>query len=144
MKAALDRLGNVIICSYSSKNQNIPFFNKVCGAITIGEARYGGQEFTLNSLNNSCLIMNGIVVTGNTGEGNYIGTASWLNATGEEYKNKEEKLRSKRRVLGDEIAIDSAKKLGKRVAEIAKIIKAGVSVLSQELPREYSYKQKES
>ncbi len=137
MKATLDRLGNCIICSSIMQGKNMPLFNKVCGVLTAGLARYGGQEFTMSFLLNSSLLMNGVVVSGNTMLGSYIGAASYLPVP--EKLSRTERAKSKDIVLGDEKGIASAVDLGKRVAEMTRIVKAGMSVLEKELPSEYFY-----
>ena len=44
MKAALDRMGNSIMCSYRRRDKKMPMFGKVCGVISVGAHRNGGQE----------------------------------------------------------------------------------------------------
>lgn len=50
VKAALDRLGNVI---FSFTKGMVPRFNKACGVITHGSSRWGGQELTAQFMINS-------------------------------------------------------------------------------------------
>ena len=50
MKSALDRLGNVIICRSLCQGKEEPIWSKVCGAIAVGYARFGGQELALSLL----------------------------------------------------------------------------------------------
>jgi len=137
LKAALDRLANVIVCSCIVQGDNMPMFNKVCGVLTAGLARYGGQEMTMNFLINSSLIMNGIVVASNTMQGNYIGVASQLPSP--EGLSRAEHAKSKEAILGDEKAIAGALELGKRVANVAKVVKIGIEALKKDLPQDYFY-----
>ena len=51
-----------------------------------------------------------------------------------------ERVKSKDTVLGDEKGIAAAINVGKRVAEMTKIVKAGMLTLAKELPSEYRYK----
>lgn len=133
MKAGIDRLGNAVFCNFLRRGKEIPRFGKVCGVLTIGATRYGGQDLVMSFLVNSSLLMNGIVVSGDTILGNYIG------ATGYTGGPSEEQLRSKDVVLQDEEGISCVTNLGKRVAETTRIVKAGKSALEKELPEEYSY-----
>jgi hypothetical protein len=137
MKAALDRLANVIICNSIMQGKNMPMFNKVCGVLTGGLARFGGQEMTLNFLINSSLLMNGIVVSGNTMLGDYIGVASHLPVP--ENLSRIERAKSKNIIIDDDKAIAGAEQLGRRIAEITKIVKVGLTALEKELPRDYFY-----
>ena len=137
MKAALDRLANCIISSSVMQGKNMPMFNKICGLLTVGAAHYGGQETTLSFLVNSSLIMNGIVVAGNTIQGDYIGVGSQLPVP--EELSKAERLNKKDLILGDEKGLTLAVDLGKRVAEITRVVRAGMSALAEELPDDYFY-----
>jgi multimeric flavodoxin WrbA len=137
MKAALDRLANVIICNSVMQGKNMPIFNKVCGVLTGGLARFGGQEMTLNFLINSSLLMNGIVVSGNTMLGDYIGVASHLPIP--EKLSRAERAKSKNIIIEDDKAMTGAELLGKRIAEVTKIVKIGLTTLKKELPSDYFY-----
>jgi len=137
MKAALDRLGNSTLSKYYSMGKQLPLSNKVCGFLSIGIARYGGQEQVLTSLINSTLLMNGIPVAGNTKDGDYIGVAANLRTNIPASLNTTERVRSKDLILNDKEGVDAVMRLGKRVSGMAKIIKAGISALRSELPDEY-------
>ena len=143
MKAALDRLANSIMGASRMQGRIMPMFSKVCGVLTVGAHRNGGQDFTLSFLACSSLLMNGLVVAGNTMQGDYIGTAGFLAASVPKEMSRAEMLASKDIVLNDETAVTSAIGLGKRVAEVTRIVKAGKSVLEKELPGEYFYKSDE-
>jgi len=130
MKSALDRLGNVIIANFVLAGKSFPRLSKVCGVLTDGGSRYGGQELVLNFLIDSCLAMNGIVVSGDTAlGGSMIGAAgcAGLDPT------------TRDSVLKDEEAVVCTENLGKRVAESTKIYNAGMLALREELPPEYFY-----
>jgi multimeric flavodoxin WrbA len=140
MKAALDRLSNVVICNFKRRGLDIPRFSKVSGAITVGAARYGGQEMVMTFLNNSSLLMNSVVVAPDSNLGGYIGGGCYLGAPSEEHpESRMDRLRSKDIVLTDEEGLASVFNLGKRVAEMTRIVRAGVAALHEELPSEYFY-----
>lgn len=133
MKAMLDRFGNSIICNYLVQGKEIPRFNKVCGVLTIGAERNGGQDLVLSHLVNSSLVMNGVVVAGDTILGSYIGAVGYTGGPSAEH------LKSKDCVLNDKEGLEKVANLGKRVAEMTKIMKAGISSVKEDLPSEYFY-----
>lgn len=130
MKAVLDRLGNSVLAHYIRIGKDIPRFSKVCGVLTDGASRYGGQDLTLSFMVDSCVLMNGVVVSGDTMLGSYIGAAACTGGP--------DPL-SKENVLKDEEGMRCAENVGKRVAEMTRIVKAGILALEKELPSEYSY-----
>lgn len=131
MKALLDRLSNLIISHYLWKGESVPRFSKVCGVVTNGAHRYGGQELALSFLTGSSLMLNSVVVSGDTLLGCYMGAAAHSGQGMEPF--------AKDNILNDAEGLLCAENLGKRIAEMAKIVKAGMSALKQELPHEYSY-----
>lgn len=136
MQAALERFCNYTICNFLARGKEIPRFTKVCGVLTVGHSRYGGQEMVMSYLVNSSLNMNCVVVSGDTILGNSIGAASYIGGSS---GSSSEQLISKDVVLQDEKGLLCAENLGKRVAETTKIVKAGLSLMREELPDEYSY-----
>jgi multimeric flavodoxin WrbA len=143
MKAALDRLGNSDIGHWSKLGGGFPRYSKVCGVLTVGGSRYGGQELTMSFLINSCLIMNGVVVSGDTLVGSYIGAPALAVPTKVDKTTGINWVKRRDLVLDDEKGIECAINLGKRVAEMTRIVKAGMAVLEKELPSEYFYKWEE-
>ena len=140
MKAALDRLSNILICNFKRRHLDIPRFSKVSGSITVGAARYGGQEHVLTFLNNSSLLMNSVVVAPDSNLGGYIGGGCYLGAPSEDHpETKVDRLRSKDIVLTDEEGLASVYNVGKRVAEMTRIVRAGLAALGKDLPNEYFY-----
>jgi len=121
VKAALDRLGEIF---FASSGGRYPRFCKVGGAIVQGGVRYGGQEVVIQQIIDHFLLMNCLPVTGDMPE-SYLGVGGFAPNT--------EYLRE------DRVARETAYSLGRRVAEMAKIVKAGVQALSAELPAEYFY-----
>jgi multimeric flavodoxin WrbA len=139
MKAALDRLGNIIMCNYLRQDKEAPRLNKVCGTLTLGAARNGGQEMTMNFLINSSLLNNGVVVSGDTALGNYIGAAASHYGLIPAEVDRYDRLMSKDVILEDKKGVELATNLGIRVAEMTRIVRAGISALEKELPSEYFY-----
>ncbi len=133
MKNVIDRLGNSTLCNWIKRGIDFPRLNKVCGTLTIGATRNGGQDLVNTFVIQSSLLMNGLVVSGDTMLGNYIGTAAYTGGA------SPEQLKSKEVVLQDIEGMISAENLGKRVAEMTKIVKAGLAAVKGELPDEYFY-----
>lgn len=131
MKALLDRMGNLILCHYLHNGEIVPRFSKACGVLTTGGHRYGGQDLVLTFLIGSCLMANGVVVSGDTLMGSYIGAAAFSGGGFEAF--------AKDNVLNDLEGLMCAESVGKRVAETASIVKAGIAALKDKLPSEYSY-----
>ncbi len=130
VKALLDRFGNMMIMHHLAQGMDVPRFSKVCGVLTNGASRYGGQDLTLSFLVNSSLVTKGVVVAGDTLVDSYIGAAAW---TGQMPNPVAED-----NVLQDEHGIACAQNVAKRVAEMARIVKAGKEALGDELPDEYA------
>ena len=137
MKAVLDRLGNSLLNRFETRGGELPRLSKVCGVLTVGASRYGGQDLTMTFLVNSSLLMNGVVVSGDTLLGNYIGATGYVGAAKE--LSLLERCKSKDAVLRDEEGIACVVNLGKRVAEMTKIVRGGMLALEKELPSEYFY-----
>lgn len=137
MKAAIDRFGNSTLCNFTKRGEQLPRFSKVCGVLTVGADRHGGQDMVMSFLVNSSLIMNGVVVSGDTMLGNYIGAAAYTGGP------SPEQTKSKDLVLHDREGMMCAENLGKRVAEMTKIVKAGMLAVKDELPSEYFYTREE-
>ncbi len=132
MKALLDRLGQMLLMHYLRKGSDVPRLSKVCGVLTNGGHRNGGQDLVLSFLTNSCLMMNGVVVSGDSLAGNYIGASGWT-GTGPDPLGKNN-------AQEDIEGISSARFLGQRVAEMTNIVKHGIAELKDNLPGEYFYK----
>lgn len=122
MKCLLDRLGNAGLNKF---NMKVPRHMKVGGVIAQGMNRFGGQEFTEAMLINSLLLMNCLAISGDI-------PLSYIGAAGSTYGNG-----AKDAIGANEIAMNTARNLGRRVAEAAMIIRAGVDCLTEVLPVEY-------
>ena len=92
----------------------------------------------MSFLVHSALTMNGVAVSGDTMMGDYIGAGAYTGGAGMEY------LKSKDCVLKDREGMMCAENLGKRVAEMTRIVKTGISALENELPSEYFSKWEEA
>ena len=78
--------------------------NKVCGAIAVGGSRNGGQESTISVIHNFLLIHDAIIVGDGEPMAHYGGTGVGNTKI-------------------DEIGIQTSKNLGKRVSELALMLK---------------------
>ncbi|ACX72059.1 NADPH-dependent FMN reductase [Methanocaldococcus vulcanius M7] len=81
--------------------------NKVGGAIAVGASRNGGQETTIQQIHNFFLIHASIVVGDSDPTAHYGGTG--VGKSPEDCKN-------------DTIGLETARNLGKKVAEVVKLI----------------------
>jgi multimeric flavodoxin WrbA len=84
--------------------------NKVGGAVSVGGTRYGGQETTVQIINSFFLLNEMINVSGTSG--GYIGACAW----------SRDKLPKE---FDDPVGVEKVRDLGKRVAEVTRIVKAG-------------------
>lgn len=133
VRAALDRLSEVEFHTLRAtqpdvKEPKYPRFCKVGGTITQGGTKYGGQEITLQFFMNHFVLLDSFPVTGDMPE-SYLGVAGHV-------PNREA-------LLENHELLQSAFSLGKRVAETAKIIKAGIMLTINSLPEEYLYSKKQ-
>lgn len=121
LKCFIDRLGNSL---YSYYGGVVPRQYKVIGAIAQGSHIFSGQEHTITDLINHALIMGCIPVTGDAWQ-SYIGTAGWTKKSADRGSMQRLYEQSDFDAVA---AVDSAKSLGKRVAEVALMIKAGAKL----------------
>ncbi len=133
MKAAIDRMGNMLEAFYIKSGKDIPRYSKVCGVLTVGAHRNGGQDLVLSYMNTSCLLMNNVVVSGMTLAGAYIGAAG--------FSGQAPDFLAKDNVLQDDWGMLCAQTTGKRVAEMTRIVVEGKAALKDEMPPEYIYKE---
>ena len=125
LKNAIDRLGQGLNSKYRDTGR--PWFAKVGGVLTQGMGRFGGQEYTLQFLVSHLLLMNNLVVAPGTGD--TIGAIGSF----DNQPVREVGVIAKY----DPAAIEQSRKLGKRVAELSKIVRAGTEALKDDLPEEY-------
>ncbi|MBN1635191.1 MAG: flavodoxin family protein [Deltaproteobacteria bacterium] len=132
MKSAIDRMANMLSAYYMNSGKDLPRYSKVCGVITVGAHRNGGQDLVLSYMTDSCLMMNNVVVSGMTLAGAYIGAAGW--------SGQPPDFLAKDNVVQDDWGMMSAQTVGKRVAEMTRIIAEGKAVLGEGLSSDYIYK----
>lgn len=123
LKAAIDRLGNVL---FAINKRKLPRFAKVGGVIAQGSNRFGGQETTIQFMIQHLLLMNCLPISADTPD-SYIGVTGWTRS----YEGG--------KIQDDEVAIHASRNLGKRVAEMTKIIKAGIQIFKKDLGPEYYF-----
>ena len=132
LKCFIDRLGNSLWSYYGGL---VAKSLRVSGAITQGAHLFAGQEMAATALIQHALVMGGIPVSGDPWE-SYIGAAGWTRC-GE----RKDALRN----LADageedaQIAVRAAKSLGRRVAQMALLVRAGGEALRQELAEDGGY-----
>jgi multimeric flavodoxin WrbA len=120
MRAFMDRSMGVEVLGY-------PWRNKVAGFVTSGFDRNGGQEHAIRSMQNWAM-MHDMMIVGvgperpTKGIGGYIGA---MGTQGFPLPVSNSKPEGPTAVRQDEIGMYAAKCVGWRVAEMAKVIKAG-------------------
>ena len=109
------------------------FRNKVCSVITMAYARMGGSEATIDDIHHWLMNLDAIIVglgperTGQ-GDSSYWGAAGcqgWPQALPSTAKGALEGVKQ------DPIGLAAARTVGKRVAELAKAVKAGFGSLGE-------------
>lgn len=121
VKCAMDRLCNM---QYSYFKGRYPRWGKVWGAIVQGASRFGGQEFTIQWLVESALLMKCLPVAADA-PGSYFGVAGYAPTW------------EKGSIWSDEAAIQMSENMGQRVAETARIVTRGKACLADELDDVY-------
>jgi multimeric flavodoxin WrbA len=104
MKAFLDR-------SIPFRRNGFMFENRVAGVLTVGKSRHGGQELAAMDLVKNCLI-HGMIVVPDCSPTSHFGGMLW-SGTPDGIKN-------------DQMGIETAVNLGKKVAEIVKKLAAHI------------------
>jgi multimeric flavodoxin WrbA len=85
---------------------------KVAGALAVGGSRNGGQEMTIGAILNFCMTEGMIIVGGEKFQN--TGACIWSNDKKISHVNP------------DEIGLEAARGVGRRVAQIASLIKKGI------------------
>jgi multimeric flavodoxin WrbA len=106
LKAFLDRTRPFFHCE-EYLGRVAPLNLKVAGAVSVGEARFGGQHLVIQSIHTFCLQHGMIVVGGDPLHWDVCGVAHDI---GEIYQDQE--------------ALKGARILGRRVAEVAQAVKS--------------------
>ncbi len=125
LKAAIDRLGQSMFAIYRGK---LPRLCKVGGAIAQGASLYGGQEYALQFMANHFILENCLFVSGDRPQSKMGVPASTLGDS------------TRGSIRKNEGALRMSRTLGRRVAEMAKIVKAGLAQMAGELGPEYGEK----
>jgi len=132
LKCFIDRLGNSLWSYYGGA---VSKSLRVIGAITQGAHLFAGQEMAATALIHHALVMGGIPVTGDPWE-SYIAAAGWTRCN-----ERKDALRTLAEA-GDEdaqVAVRAARSLGRRVAQMALLVRAGGEALRQELAADGGY-----
>ncbi|MGQ9600683.1 MAG: flavodoxin family protein [Anaerolineae bacterium] len=124
VKAALDRLGNVLICYFAEKH---PRFSKVCATICQGASRWGGQEIAIQFFVEQFLALSCLPIAGDLPE-SYLGVAGYAGSASD-----------RQGIRQDKVAVTASRNIGRRVAEMSRIVKLGMAVLGDWLPDEYRF-----
>jgi len=121
LRAAIERLGHIFFVSCEGKYLR---FCKAGGVIAQGNTQYGGQEFAMQEIIAHLILMKCIPVSGDM-PNSYMGVGAQASCKEDLEKN--------------EVAKESARSLGRRVSEMAKILKFGIKGLKKYLPSDYFY-----
>lgn len=140
VKCFIDRLGNSLGYYFSEFLLGEPVFYiprlmKVIGCITQGSHLFAGQEHVQAFINTHALLMRCIPVPGDFWE-SYIGAGGWTE--GDPKVNALETLAADGKPDA-KIAVRSAQSLGRRVVEMAMIIRDGLGANKSLLRKEPSY-----
>jgi multimeric flavodoxin WrbA len=118
LKCFLDRLGNTLCVK---EGEGVSKLLKVIGVIAQGDCLFSGQEQVMTTLINHAVLMGCIPVAGDPWQ-SYLGAAGWTrqelgeNSLQRLYESEEADAK---------VAVAAAESLGKRVTEMAMIVKAG-------------------
>lgn len=140
VKCFIDRLGNSLGYYFTDFLPGEPAFHiprlmKVIGSITQGSHIFAGQEHAQAFLNTHAILMRCIPVAGDLWE-SYIGAGGWT-----EVSPKVSALKTlvEDGKLDAQIAVRSAQSLGKRVVEMAMIVRDGLKANRILLTEQPSY-----
>lgn len=125
VKCFIDRLGNEAFGKYSKLyepgKEKLPKLLKIIGSVAQGIHFGSGQESTLTALNNHALLMQCIPITGDLWQA-YIGGTGWtLNDPGRDALKKQYEENN----YDANLAVQSAKDIGRRAVEFALILREG-------------------
>lgn len=132
LKCFIDRLGNSIWSYYGA---GVSKSLRVIGAVAQGAHIFAGQEHTITALINHALVMGGIPVTGDPWEA-YIGAAGWT-ACGNGKDSLKKLVEDSDRDA--EITLRAARSIGRRVAQMALLVRQGGLEMREELDADGGY-----
>jgi multimeric flavodoxin WrbA len=133
LKCFIDRLGNTISRYFELTS---PRFLKVVGAIAQGMHFSAGQELAINFLIQHAVLKNCIPVSGDGWE-SYLGGCGW---TRKERSGDAIKRFYEAGELDGAVAVNSSRSLGRRVVELALILKEGGAQLKEFLSNDPCYR----
>jgi multimeric flavodoxin WrbA len=90
------------------RRDNFALSNKVAGVLAVGGARNGGQELTIQSIQ-AALFCQELIIVGETRPSSHFGPGVWNN-------------KDFAQVTDDEIGMTTVKSLGRRVAQVARLV----------------------
>jgi multimeric flavodoxin WrbA len=130
LKCFLDRLGNSVDRPYPRPPKRLTVY----GAIAQGMDLFSGVEHAATQIINHALIMGGVVVAGDAPE-SYIAAGGWAKAV------KKDAIKSwyDKNSSDAKLAVDASRSVGRRVAELALLVKAGVIHFMDALSRDPIY-----
>jgi multimeric flavodoxin WrbA len=131
----MDRLGNSLVAGYYKLKA--PKHLKVYGGLTQGIHIFAGQEHTLTGIINHALSMGNVYISGDMWE-NYIGAAGWTE------NDPLSTLDALKRYFEEEhvdaqITARAARSQGRRVAQLAILIRAGALQFMDQLKKDDLY-----
>jgi multimeric flavodoxin WrbA len=130
LKCFIDRLGNSVDRAYPRPPKRLVVY----GAIAQGVDLFSGVENATMQIINHALIMGGVVVAGDAPE-SYIGGGGWARTM-----KKDALEASYKNMTSDaKLAVDASRSLGRRVADLALILKAGALHFTDALSRDPVY-----
>jgi len=123
-RAWMDRFGEIFFQNARNKGRPLLRFLKPTGVLVQGSSRFGGQELTAQSMLQHIVMEDCIPVSGDMPPDDQGVLAQVIDKT---------------TPAGDEKLLQAAYRMGVRVAEMTKIIKAGKLALASSLPDVYWY-----
>jgi multimeric flavodoxin WrbA len=132
LKCFIDRLGNTLCVQEGS---GVSKLLKVVGVVAQGDCIFSGQEQVMTTLINHAVLMGCIPVAGDPWQ-SYLGAAGW---TRNELGENSLQLLYESGEADAKIAVAAAESLGKRVAEMALVVKAGGLALHEMLAEDDAY-----
>jgi len=140
VKCFIDRLGNSLGYYFTEYIPGEPAFHiprlmKVIGSITQGSHIFAGQEHAQAFINTHAILMRCIPVSGDLWE-SYIGAGGWTEVS---LKVSALKTLAEEGKQDAQIAVRSAQSLGKRVVEMAMIVRDGLKSNKTLLAEQPSY-----
>jgi multimeric flavodoxin WrbA len=123
LRAALDRMNELRFqTSRAHQQKQYPRLNKSVGVMVLGDSTYGGQEITQQFFLHHSMLLQCLPVTADK-PGSYLGVCAQAG--------------SREELLKDDATLKKCANQGLRVAEMAKIFKAGMLMTQESLVDEY-------